>query len=332
MFAEKPHARSTGGHLRGIALMIAIAVPPIGADGPGPVPASRPIAKIEDYAPPEEFVLAGGIKTHFVSRGAGRPIVFIHGFGSCTYTWRRNLDAIAAKGFRAVAVDVKGFGLSAKPKDGQYHIASYTAHLLSFLDAMGLDRPILVGNSMGGAIAARSALLRPDRVGGVVLVDAAPLDFGLRGRDAKSTSALTARLRAALARTLITREAIAAGLRGAYHDPKYVTDEAIEVYHRPLFIEGAAEALVAMADPPGEVADANPLPPLRTLKVPALIVWGRHDRVIPVATAEAFAKQLPSARVLILEASGHMPHEEEPEAFNAAVAAFATMPPTRTPM
>ena len=102
---------------------------------------------------PRNSSMVGGIKTHFVARGtSGRPIVFVHGFGSCTYSWRRNLEPLAAKGFRVFAIDVKGFGLTAKPRDGQYHLAAFTEHLLDFLDAKGIERPMLVGNSMGGAV------------------------------------------------------------------------------------------------------------------------------------------------------------------------------------
>lgn len=314
--------------------LLALLLGPFAASALGgagdPPDTSRPIPRIEDYAPPEEFLLAGGVKTHFVCRGTtGRPIVFVHGFGSCTYTWRNNLSPMAARGFRAIAVDVKGFGLTEKPRDGKYHVVAYTEHLLAFLDAMKLDRPLLVGNSMGGAIIARIALLHPGRVSGVVLVDSAPLDFGLRRlddepRSAPSGFAMNARLKAALMRSLVSREAVAAGLRGAYFDRKFVTPEAVEVYYRPLLMDGAPEALVAMADPPME---PTPLPPLSGLKVPTLIVWGRHDRVLPVAAARSFVRQIPGARTVILEKSGHMPHEEEADAFNALLAEFAASPP-----
>ncbi len=78
----------------------------LAADPPRARRALRPEAKIEDFAPAEEFIVVGGLKTHFVARGkTGQPIVFIHGFGSCTYSWRNNLDPLAAKGFRVYAID-----------------------------------------------------------------------------------------------------------------------------------------------------------------------------------------------------------------------------------
>ncbi len=345
--ADPPATRRAG--LVGVAVLVALglgAASSIAGEIPGPGDGARRIARIEDYAPPEEFVVAGGIKTHYVKKGeAGPAIVLVHGFGSCTYTWRHNIDALAARGFRVYAVDVKGFGLTAKPLDGRYDLAAFADHLLAFLDALRLERPILVGNSMGGAIVARVALLHPDRASGVVLVAAAPQNFLARpaaradragppgwpapgtkadgaGMPGPPSAALSLKIRAALTRSLITRRAVENGLKAAYHDPKFVTAEGVEVHFRTLFIEGAAEALLALVDTtPGPAVEAAP--PLSSLKPPALIVWGRHDRVLPVAQADMFARELPAARKVIFEDSGHMPHEEESAAFNALVAEFA---------
>ena len=305
--------------------------------------AAKPPAKIEDFAPPTEFVVAGGIKTHYQVTGdpAGRPIIFVHGFGSCTYTWRRNTPALAKAGYRVYALDIKGFGLTAKPRDDQYHIPAFSQHLLDFMDVMKIERPILAGNSMGGAVIVRLALLHPERVAALILVDAATPTFDIQSapsrllRDEKGVanekakpeaiSALKGRFGVALAKTLITRKAIEMGLKGAYHDPKMVTAEAVDVYFRPFTIDGAVEAFLSMTS---KAAKDDPnLPALKTLKLPVLIVWGRFDTVIPVTTADWFARELPQAKKVILEKSGHMPHEEEAEAFNTLVSEFAASLP-----
>jgi pimeloyl-ACP methyl ester carboxylesterase len=322
-----------GSSLAALALVLAAGGAALADDPPKPATPS-PAAKIEDFAPAEEFIVVGGLKTHFVARGkAGQPIVFIHGFGSCTYSWRKNLEPLAARGFRVYAIDVKGFGLTAKPKDGQYHLAAFTQHLIDFLDAMKLDRPILVGNSMGGAVAARLALLHPERVAGIVLVDAAPPHVALKPRDMPGGGSVTppapilmlgSRFAPALARAMITRGLVEQSLRVAYHDPKFVTDEEVEIQLRPMAVDGAAEALAALT--PSPAGPIEPTPPLSSLKVPALIVWGRYDRIIPVAMADFFAHELPAARKVVFEKSGHMPHVEEAIAFNLLLAEFATNP------
>jgi pimeloyl-ACP methyl ester carboxylesterase len=315
----------------------------------GKVPAPVKPAKIEDFAPPEEFVTVGTVKTHFVRKGAaGRPVVLVHGFGASTYSWRATIEALAPR-FRVYALDLKGFGLTAKPKDGKYNAEAYTRHLLGFLDAMGLDRPVLVGHSMGGAIVARLALEHPGRVGGLVLEAPVPVSMS-RGRDALKKAgaggngdareiataadmaaalnpAVAARMLPALLRSAITRQTVEAGLKASYHDPKLVTPELVEIYYRPITIEGAAEALTAMMTP--QPLPARPLPPLEGLKVPALVVRGEHDRMIPREAVEAYARLIPGARSAVFAGSGHIPHEEEPVAFNARLRAFLDALPDR---
>ena len=229
---------------------------------------------------------------------------------------------------------MKGFGLTAKPKDGQYHLAAYTEHLREFLDVLKLEKPILVGNSMGGTVAVRLALLHPEEVGGLVLVDPAPLSLHKTlqriGRrmvveqfhsNPPKETLVRLELRALLIRTLITRRAVESSLRAALHDPSYITPEMVEIYYRPLTIDGAAEALSSLFEPPAE-PQAEVMPPLESLKLPVLIIWGKHDRVLPLKDADGYVKAIPQARLLIFEKSAHVPQEEEPAAFNAAVLQF----------
>ncbi len=307
------------------------------ADPPAPTVAK--VVQIEDFAPPTEFITAGGVKTHYITAGepTGRPVILIHGFGSCTHTWRMNIPAMAKAGYRVYALDIKGFGLTAKPRNTVYDLPAFTQHVLDFMDAMKVERAILVGNSMGGAISMRVALTRPERVAGVVLVDAAPPGFDINSAPSRllkndkgeasekakpeAIAALKGRFGVALAKSLITPKTIERGLKSAYHDPKLVTPELVEIYYRPFTIDGAVEAFLAMTSKSDK--DYAKLPPVSTLKAPALIVWGRHDTVIPVSMADWFAKELPNAKKVILEKSGHMPHEEEADAFNALFAEFA---------
>jgi len=299
------------------------------------------LPRIEDFAPAEEFVMVGAIKTHFVRKGeTGRPVVLVHGFGSSTVTWQKTIDALSTR-YRVYAFDMKGFGLSAKPKDGQYHARAYVEQLVGFLDVMKLDRPVLVGHSLGGAIVSRVALLHPDRVGGLVLVDPVPVtlprnegalmkragvDVGVNppgtaaDKAALLNPALASRLLPVLLRSAITRQTVETGLKVAYHDPKFVTPEMVEIYYRPITIEGAAEAIASMWSAP-KTPDA-PLPPLSGLNLPALVAWGRHDQVVPAELFEKYVSAIPGARKVVFPNSGHVPHEEEAEDFNARLLEF----------
>ena len=310
-------------------LTLALAVVVSAAEPQAQVGTPPRLAQIEDFAPPEEFIDIGGLKTHFVHKGElGRVIVLLHGFGSSTYTWRLNLDEFSKK-YRVYAIDIKGFGLTAKPRDGNYHVGAYADHLLGFLDAMKIDKATIAGNSMGGAVALNLALRHPNRVEGLVLVDAAPLDYeakmtSLRPKmetpnNERTEPETQSVLKMVLTRALVNKSFIEAGLKGAYHHPEaFVTPEMIDKYHQPLLIDGALEALAAMGWRPRTA----PIPPIGTLKIPVLIIWGRHDQVIPVAVADTFVKSIPGSKKVVLEESGHLPHEEEAKTFNRLVTEF----------
>jgi pimeloyl-ACP methyl ester carboxylesterase len=340
MRARQPFMRILG---FGSMLALGLSLPTASADEPpkleAPAPAPLKPAKIEDFAPAEEFVMVGPVKTHFVRKGEkGRAVVLVHGFGSSTATWRKTIDALSPR-YQVYAFDMKGFGLTAKPKDGQYHMRAYTEHLPGFLDVMKLNRPVLVGHSLGGAVVSRVALLRPERVGALVLVDPLPVVMprdreGLLKRGgvevgkqlsaaekaARLNPALASRMMPGLLRSTITKQTVEAGLKVAYHDPKFVTPELVETIYRPLTIEGAAEALASMMTPPPST-DAPP-PPLNGLKLPSLVTWGAHDQVVPIALYEQYATTIPNARRTVFANSGHVPHEEEADAFNARLLEF----------
>ncbi|MEJ7639288.1 MAG: alpha/beta fold hydrolase, partial [Singulisphaera sp.] len=247
--------------------------------------------------------------------------MLIHGFGGLINTWDRNIAELAEGGYQVYALELKGFGLTAKPKDAQYHLAAFERHLLGFLDAMGLESPILIGHSMGGAVATRLALLHPARVGGLILVDPAPLEFpygvdgpgGRTGRppgdEAGSSSASPHQ---ALAHHIY--------LKRSFHNTELVTDEKAELVHRTMRLDGAVEALIALLDSPPE--PPGTLPPLASLKVPTLVIWGRYDRVLRADSVDAYVRGISGARKIIFCNSGHQPHEEEPEKFNRRVLRF----------
>lgn len=298
-------------------ILAALAMPSTAQDAP------KASTRAEDLAPASEFLDVGGVKTHVVRRGdKGRPVVLVHGFGSSTYTWRKSLEVLSGK-YRVFAVDMRGFGLTAKPKDGKYNIVEFADHLLATLDALELGDapPVLVGSSLGGAVILRLALLHPDRVAGLVLVDAAPVGVELATPRPRQPRPM--KLDPLLLRAMVGRGMVERGLRSSFYDQALVTPEMVDAYLKPTEIDGAMEALSAMMDAPAEV----PTPPLSTLKKPVLIAWGRHDRVIPVALAGGFAREIAGSKTVVFENSGHLPHEEEPAAFHRALTEFVDQIP-----
>lgn len=288
-------------------------------------PIVEPVRKLTDVVPAERLVDAGGVRTFFVQRGdSGPEILLLHGFGSSTYTWRKNLDELG-RFARVTAIDIKGFGLTEKPKDGQYNESAYVRHVLAVMDALKLRKPILVGNSMGGGIAARVALEHPDRCSGLILVDAvrpfSRIDFEAGGVDTTKFKGRSSILAVALVRSLLTRDRLRGMLESVYEGREPVTDEMVEAYYVPTTIEGAPEALLSMMNPPPDTAKAIPL---KELKCPVTILWGGRDNVIPLAAGEALARDIPKAEFVVWAQAGHMPHEDEPAEFHDLVRTFVS--------
>src|SRR2546425_6311183 len=124
-------------------------------------------------------VVVDGTRIRYIDAGRGPSVVFLHGLGASMYAWRKTLSAVRAAGYRVVAFDNRGFGFSDKPPHG-YDNAAYARLLAAFMDSLHVADAVLVGHSMGGAIAAEAAIAWPDRVRGLVLIGSS----GLGGRGA----------------------------------------------------------------------------------------------------------------------------------------------------
>ena len=259
----------------------------------------------------EEFLVIAGCRVRVLTAGRGSPVVLVHGFGSSAYTWRHVIPGLAAR-HRVAVLDLPGYGASELP--GEADPALLVEAVTGVLARMG-SPACLVGSSMGGALAALVASGSPDLVERLVLVDAAA--YRLRpGERPLPVRLASGRLAALLARLPLRRVATWWTLRQVFADPGLVTAEMVDEYAAPFFRRGAIEyqrRLLGSATP-GDVPGL-----LQAIQCPVLVVWGRDDRWIPVEDADRFSADLADARVVVLERCGHLPHEERPEEFLAAL-------------
>jgi len=263
---------------------------------------------------PAKYVTVDGSRIRYVEAGTGPAVVFIHGLGASLYAWRHTVPAAAAAGFRAIAFDNRGFGFSDKPAHG-YANADYTRLLLAFLDSLHVSQAVLVGHSMGGAIAAAAALAAPERVRGLVLADAA--GFGTRWP-------LTLRmarwpLLGSVATSLRGRSSTAGILRSTYADAAKVTEADIDQYYAPVPDPDYGRALRAIMR---QFRFDDLVGRLGALAAPTLVVWGSADRWIPLAIGRRMSGELPRAAFLIVPRAGHAAPEEAPQLFNRSLMAF----------
>jgi pimeloyl-ACP methyl ester carboxylesterase len=277
-----------------------------------PIPASRRYPAGTPLV--ARYLTVDRTRIRYVDTGRGPAVVLIHGLALSMYSWRHTILPIAQAGFRVIAFDNRGFGFSDKPSSG-YTNEAYVRLLYGLLDSLGVREAFLVGHSMGGAIAAQAALDRPDRVRGLVLVDAAGLGvrwpFMLRVAHWPIVGALFDHLRG--------RAATAGILKTLYAVPSRLTVEDVDQYYAPLAEPGFGRGLRGVLR---EFSFDQLRGRLGQLATPTLVMWGTRDRLIPVSVGESMATDLPRAVLLRFPDAGHALPEEAPEAFNRALVGF----------
>lgn len=238
--------------------------------------------------------------------------VLLHGYGGSSFSWRTWAPALARIG-HVVLVDMKGFGSAPKPDDGSYSPHDHADLIHRLILQRDLRRVTLVGHSLGGGVALLTALSLLDdetgRLHRMVIVAGAAYRQRLPPFVALARHR---RLSTALMRFFGARRVVRFVLRTIVHRPQDVTRGQVEGYAEPLSTPEARGALIATAlqiQPFDLDATTRRYP---EIDVPALLLWGRHDRVVPLAVGESLGRALPQGRLVVLEECGHLPAEELP--------------------
>jgi 4,5:9,10-diseco-3-hydroxy-5,9,17-trioxoandrosta-1(10),2-diene-4-oate hydrolase len=255
-----------------------------------------------------------GLRVHYHERGKGEPVVFLHGGGQGSggwTNWKLNLDHFAQAGFRAIAPDALGYGLSDKPTDAEYSLEFLAGTLREFLDALGLKAVVLVGNSMGGATAIKFTQEWPDRVRKLVVMAPAAIGPMERYRDMPAI-----RMLFELGREPggITKDKLRRLLTALSYNADLVDEEML------------SERLEVAVTQPKEVFQTmrmNDLAPrLPEIKIPVFALWGREDQACPVANGMEILNACENARFLAFPKCGHWVQAEKAQAFNAVCVDF----------
>jgi pimeloyl-ACP methyl ester carboxylesterase len=266
--------------------------------------------------PPSAFVEVAGLRLHLRDSGPREApaILMLHGFGSSLHTWEDWARLLEAD-HRVIRLDLPGFGLTGPDPTGDYSDARSVAVLRALLDRLGVARATLIGSSMGGRIAWAFAAAHPDRVAKLVLV--APDGFASPGVAYGRRQEVPA-LMHVLPYTL-PRSMLRANLAAAYADPARMTEATVQRSYDLMLAPGVRRAIIARM---GQVVLPEPVPLLRRITVPTLLLWGEQDRMIPIANAQDYLAALPDARLVALPGIGHVPMEEAPEATIAPLRDF----------
>jgi pimeloyl-ACP methyl ester carboxylesterase len=298
-------------------LALALILPLAACRGPRPqdLAATTPwdLARREGH-----WVNVDGLRVFAVTVGTGRDVVLVHGDGASSYTWRHVIEPLAQR-YRVHAIDLPGYGFSDKPAGAPYDVEWFARQLIGYLDQAGVQKAVLVGNSMGGQVVAETAILAPDRVAGLVLLDAAapdpePSDAPL------STRMLAWPVVGPLLRQLPARDRVAERLREIVYDPDRITDVDVDVYYAALRSRGGTRAYLRGLEPriPPGWADQ-----VAKITAPTLVVSGDSDHVVPPATARRWALLIPDSVLIELGHTGHLPQEEQPQRVTAEIVLWA---------
>jgi 2-hydroxymuconate-semialdehyde hydrolase len=260
-------------------------------------------------------ILANGIQTNYHEHGKGEPVLLIHGSGPGVTgwaNWRLTIPALA-ENFHVFAPDIVGFGYTERPADVQYNMDTWLNHILGFMDALGIEKAHVVGNSFGGGLALAMAIRAPQRVGRLVLMGSAGLPF-----------ALTEGLDRVWGYTPSIDN-----MRGLLDlfafDRSRVTDDLARMRYEASVRPGIQEAFAQMFPAPrqnGVNSLASDAAAIKALPHTTLIVHGREDKVIPLASSYELFSMIQKAQIHVFGQCGHWTQIEHAARFNKLISDF----------
>lgn len=261
--------------------------------------------------------LRSGIKIRVVERGepASPPVLLIHGFGCSVFVFRRTMPRLADAGFRAIAVDLKGHGLSDKPvAPDEYTIESLVEHLLEILDALELERPALAGHSLGGSLIYHFAAQHRDRARCLGLLS----PVGLSGIPLMWLyRALTPRLLTPILQQIKPRLIVKIALMRVYGKRGHFTERDVEEFLAPSqFPEFSLAMRQLLHHYDSNAAKHRQLP---AVDLPAAGVWGTLDHMMPEDGMDIYARLIPRIVLRPIPDAGHIVMEETPQEVNDAL-------------
>jgi pimeloyl-ACP methyl ester carboxylesterase len=301
-------------------------VEPTPSDGPDPYgnPDPEPAWMGIDWRARLRTVEIAGTPVNYAELGEGPPIVFVHGLGGSWQNWLENMPRLAELGHRTVALDLPGFGASPMPPD-PISIRGYGELLGEFCKALELPACTLVGNSMGGFVAAEVAVGEPEWVERLVLVSAAGISHAKMRREPVVAGTRMLALTNPLLFRLDMPSMRRPGLRklafgGVMRHPDRIRRELLVEFLANGF--GAPGVIPAV----GALVGYDLLERLQRIRVPTLVVWGRDDLVVPASDAAGFTDRIPGSRLVVFDDCGHVPQAERPVRFNRLLAEFCDEP------
>jgi pimeloyl-ACP methyl ester carboxylesterase len=256
---------------------------------------------------PDDVLEVAGIKLHVRDSGPrdAPTVIFLHGFGASLHTWEPWATTLSHD-MRVIRLDLPGSGLSSPDPTGNYTDARSVEVILALMKRLGVARASLAGNSIGGRIAWTFAAGHPERIDKLVLIS--PDGFASPGFAYGKKPEVPATVK--LMRYVLPKPLLRMSLAPAYANPAALTGELTTRYHDLMLGPGSRDALIARME---QTVLVDPVPLLKKITAPTLLLWGERDALIPFSNAADYMKAIPRAALVALPGMGHLPHEEAPE-------------------
>ena len=253
-----------------------------------------------------DYVEVAGIRLHVADTGPrdAPALILLHGLGSSLETFDVWAKTLAAS-YRVIRFDLPGFGLTGADPTGDYSDTRGIAILLGLMDHLGVAKANLVGNSMGGRLAWKFASTYPARVAKLVLIS--PDGFASPGFAYGRAPDVPLMLRA-LPYTL-PKPLLRMTLEPAYADRRRLTEQTLTRYWDFMRAPGVRSAIIART---AQTILHDPIPELRKIEAPTLLLWGTEDAMIPPSNAADYLAAIPDCKLVSLHGVGHVPQEEAP--------------------
>jgi pimeloyl-ACP methyl ester carboxylesterase len=270
----------------------------------------------------DRYIKVGNVNSRYWSAGEkGSTVILLHGVGCHVEFWERNIATLAQE-HRSFAVDIVGFGRTDKP-EVVYTFQLMADFVLDFMNAMGIDKASLVGNSMGGGISMTVAAQAPERVEKIVLVDPVGLGRGVSPVMRLMSLPLLGNVLTAPSRKGVIRQ-----MQLCLYNPSQASDDFIDRATLISALPGNQRSFLSLLRETCNMAGvkkgivANFSVDIKRIKSPILVMWGRQDRILPLADGEAAVQKMANGRLHIMDQAGHLPQIDKPEEFNATVLDF----------
>jgi pimeloyl-ACP methyl ester carboxylesterase len=262
------------------------------------------------------FANVSGVRVRYVDRGSksAPAVVLLHGFASSLDTWDAVMPVLEKKGFRVIALDLKGFGWTDRP-EGDYSPEAQAKLVYALLDQRGVARASFVAHSWGSSVALVAALQHPDRVSRLALYDAwvyeeqLPTFFHWARADGVGETLFA----------LWYKERPDDKIAQAFYDPSLVTEKLVDEVEAALDRPGTVAAALAAVRGQRYVQLQRRY---RTIQQPTILLWGREDQVTSLRFGERLSKELPNAKLVVYPQCGHFPMIEAESASTADLVTF----------